>query len=616
VPGRYVPSAIEVQVAEAASAVSERATRALLLLKQYILHCDENQLPVLDYSFMRDLLGVVGAQPTSGRRPTRGARINLDAFYRTHFAPLLPSGDVLPSSEHLRDVIGYTARELLTNVENNIKQHFVKYVRSYVDAKMRVEEESEAELAQRAAMGARAYKAARKRLRHMLATDLLRVNGSDFTSEVDYHAWIQEHKAVVLPAKTAYKKNSVYYDVHCSPQDYLPPMLRMTRSMEEAGRRLHSFLPLRTSVVPMHITLDTTTLVCLFDTVATTLGKTKTQLRRNLQENKDAIWGVLFRTDRKIFRGSCNYTFNHTVKTDGVSCCVVLKRREAANGEATDGQRKRKPTPTPTPMPASKRQRTSTSESACASKPTGQCKRKRGEDADEPSGGGDVLPESVRAQLVSRRVVGIDPNMGDLLYCCAEEGIAPFEARRDGRSKKGWEFRYTQNQRRQEMKTKKYEKIRLKEKEKYPSITVCEELLSEHDHKTVAIGRFEEYIKRKLYVNSVIAPFYARRIFRKLRLNTYYNGRRSEQRMMRRFREKFGPPDQVVIGLGNWTRQPRSRFAKSTKCTGLRAVLRRGGYRVILIAEHYTSRQCSHCQQREAQCFKFRCRVHPIDHPH
>jgi hypothetical protein len=136
VPGRYVPSAIEVQVTEAARAVSERATRALLLLKQYILRCDENRLPVLDHSFMRDLLGVVGVQPTRGRRPTRGERINLDAFYRTHFAPLLPNGDVLPSSENLGGVIGYTARELLTNVENNIKQHLVKYVRSYVDAKM------------------------------------------------------------------------------------------------------------------------------------------------------------------------------------------------------------------------------------------------------------------------------------------------------------------------------------------------------------------------------------------------------------------------------------------------------------------------------------------------
>jgi hypothetical protein len=105
-----------------------------------------------------------------------------------------------------------------------------------------------------------------RRLR-AIKTDLLNVTGRALPSVVEDAAWVREHRAIVLPDKQAFSKNRVAYDIQCHPQDYLLPMLRMTRFLEASGMKLRNVVPLRTSVVPMHITLDTLTLVrLLFDT--------------------------------------------------------------------------------------------------------------------------------------------------------------------------------------------------------------------------------------------------------------------------------------------------------------------------------------------------------------
>jgi hypothetical protein len=113
--------------------------------------------------------------------------------------------------------------------------------------------------------------------------------------------------------------------------------------------------------------------------------------------------------------------------------------------------------------------------------------------------------------------------------------------------------------------------------------------LSEHSHKTVSLAAFKEYIGAKLRMNSKISKFYEARWHRKQRLNGYFNRCRSEARLMDK-----------VIGIGDW-----EQFKEPVKGKGFRQTLRRGGYRVLLVDEHRTSVQCSHCQQDAAKCHKF-----------
>jgi hypothetical protein len=167
-------------------------------------------------------------------------------------------------------------------------------------------------------------------------------------------------------------------------------MLRMARYQEDHGSgRLNHTLPLHRSAVPMHITLDTKTLVQMFvdltpdnnssERILDSLGMgNKSALAASFVEHKDAIWSALFRTNRRIFHSTANYVFNYTIKTDGVSCCVVHMRRDLGNR-------------------AERRKR----------------KRKREEERDCCEQYIDDIADA--RQYAGRRVVGIDPNMGNLL---------------------------------------------------------------------------------------------------------------------------------------------------------------------------------------------------------
>jgi hypothetical protein len=97
-----------------------------------------------------------------------------------------------------------------------------------------------------------------------IKTDLLNVRGEPLHAPEWVHAWIQAHRRIVLPDKQTFTRGLVAYDVACHPQDYLLPMLRMTSVLEARGTRLRNVVPLRTSLVPMHVTFDTSTLVRLF----------------------------------------------------------------------------------------------------------------------------------------------------------------------------------------------------------------------------------------------------------------------------------------------------------------------------------------------------------------
>jgi hypothetical protein len=225
--------------------------------------------------------------------------------------PLLPEDDVLPSYEQLGGVLQYTAKNLVVAVETNIKQHFVEYVESYVDAVWH----KDATVALIEKLVPRKDRAAEKR-----ALDRkLRVVEKDLLS-VTHGPWeecIGKHRRVVLPGKS----HVLAYDLECRPQDYLAPMLRMTAVMESMGKKLRSVLPVRTSVVPMHITLDTATLVALFysDAFQEKFGMGKGKLLHgNVVPNKDDIWGLAFHTNRRTFRAKLSWVLILAWAT----CCI------------------------------------------------------------------------------------------------------------------------------------------------------------------------------------------------------------------------------------------------------------------------------------------------------
>lgn len=533
-------------------------THSLQLLKLYLIHVHDSgeSFPTIDKQFANSLLKTVCAAPTTGRKPsasTSSIKDHLKAFYDAHYKDLQP--EILKYT-HLTTVFDYISVDIVTLYENNIKQRFIEYIGRLVDVVWR---KKALILLIRKKFGTpKARQAATSKLcrqLQLIKDDIISRNTEKSSSPI-YHAWIDSVKKTILPQKT-YKKDSVYYDLQCSPQDYLQPMVIMMKIVEEYGEGLSNVFPLRSSIAPKHIRIDTTSLIHLF--LTKDQGDKKFYLTKgNLVRYQDRLWRFFFRLDKKCFHVEDEYTyqFHHMIETDGVGCSIILLREDLV------GKRLRAQTYTP-------------------------CDEEYVDD----------LSDDNKAKLRTKKVVAIDPNMSDLIYCI------------DGADTT---FRYTQNQRRKETKTKKYRNILQQNKKSTridgKTIVEWESEISHYNKKTLQFDDFKNYIRVKNCINHRLSSFYEEQIHRKLKLNGFINKRKSEQRMLMRFREMFGSPEEVIIGFGDFEQASHRKYHEPIKGCGFRTLFRKAGYQVYLVDEFRTSCRCSAC---EGETSTFRKCVNP-----
>ena len=170
--------------------------------------------------------------------------------------------------------------------------------------------------------------------------------------------------------------------------------------------------------------------------------------------------------------------------------------------------------------------------------------------------------------------MGIDPNMGDLLYCVS--GISRSQAK----------FRYMQDQRRSELKIKKYRLIQQQFKNKKAdgqSVQYWETQLSSYDRKTLDFTKFQDYCKMKNQLNACLASFYGIYLFCKLRLGSYMLKQQTESRLLNNFKKAFGGPETHAIAFGDWEQRAHQKYKEPTKGKGFRDLFRKAGYQVYLV---------------------------------
>jgi len=376
-----------------------------------------------------------------------------------------------------------------------------------------------------------------------IKNDLLNIGNINYKSHYIYHDWINNQKQLIIPNKQNYKNNNVVYDLMCNPFDYFKCMVFMMKQIENENESIYNVFPMRNEIIPKHIRLDTTTLVHLL-MIKKQGNKSEYLTKGNLKLNEDKIWNFFFRTEKKMFRKK-DYSFHHMIESDGVSCTVLLIRKDL---------------------------------------------------------GGKTLKSSVKKVLSAeiyidklddytsfqnKKIVAIDPGLCDLIYCV------------DADNKEANTFRYSQDQRRKETKKKKFSKIqlelKLEEKINGKTIVEWETELSKFNKNTLNITKFKEYIQKKSEINSYIFSFYENYIFRKLKLQSYRNTKRSEQRMMNNFKKIFGNKDDVIVCFGDYEQKQHMKFKEPTKGKGIRRLFKKTGYSTYLVDEFRTSCRCSKC---------------------
>ena len=157
---------------------------------------------------------------------------------------------------NLSHILGFMETDMITNIENNIKMHFIKYVKLFVNSSFKKQNND---------LLSQCEKGTKTNLRKELNKDLYEIKedllNKTLKSNVKYHKWINTHNKCIFPTEC---KDSYEIDVHGNPQNYIKSMIYMCLEIEKHGTKSFQFFPLRTNIVPKFIPIDTTTLVDLF----------------------------------------------------------------------------------------------------------------------------------------------------------------------------------------------------------------------------------------------------------------------------------------------------------------------------------------------------------------
>ena len=532
-------------------------------LKLYLLHLYENNqsFPVLDKEYICDIFKVITKRKCNSGGYTDETMPDqlrtLTDFYKNHYLLTISNNEIL-YYDKLPYILTYEAIDMITNINNNIQEHFINHLNKYVNIVFDIKAKRD-EITKN-----NKDKAIRKQLHKELYEEINKVKKDlitfgDFISDVKYHSWIREQKIKIFPNKIEFEENNIYYELKSNTQYFIYGMFHICNELEklnvdkikndEKQIRLFNVLPLRTNIIPKNICIDTCGIIQNF------MGEnydSKLLTTYKKQNKYFELWNAYFKLNKRVFKKGQKYTFSHMIRTDGISCCILFVKVDA-NGK-----------------PLSK---TWQNKQCCQEENI------------------DYIEKSNLDEIKDKKFICTDPNMSDLIYCGYKD-----------ENDKLITFRYTQNQRRLETRMKKYSKIKDKiNKETIineKSVKELETTLSSLNSKTCNYDKFKTYCIEKNKVNYQLYSHYEQRCFRKFKLNAFTNTQKSENKMINNFQNKYGKPEETIFVMGDYDKGDYHMKGKEPViCKKFRRIFRNAGYKTFLVNEFRTSKLCNCCNE-------------------
>jgi hypothetical protein len=542
---------------------------ACQFIKLYCIHLFDNnmQLPIIDKKFITNTFIII-TQRKDKRGSLSEAKYSdemkrMKEFYEEHYKDTIYDNDVI-YYDKLSYILPYEAIDIETNINTNIKEHFIIYLRKFVNITFNIQQQKdEIKKIKNKSIRDEKYKVLKDEF-NKVKYDLLSLSKT-FKSDSKYHEWIKEQRKYILPDKQSFDKDSIYYDLCSNTQDYLRGYIYINKQFESTNNeniKLFNILPLRSNIVPKHICIDT----CGF--ISNFLGdESTTPYYKNYKQNDNQhkLWNRFFNLKDKIFKKK-HYGFNYMIKTDGVAVSILFIHLDTDNK----------------PFKYNPYQ-TKLEENITY-----------------------IEDENITDEIRNKKVVCIDPNHSDLIYCGSKDENDKLQT-----------FRYTQNQRRLETRVKKYNKL-LHQFNKQTTIQgqnvkELEAVLSLYNKKTCNYNNFKDYLIQKNKLNYLLYSHYENKLFRKLKLNIYTNTQKSESKMIKNFKKKFGTPDNTLCIMGDYDKGDyHMKGLEPVICKKFRRLFRNAGYKTYLINEFRTSKLCN-CCHKEIEPFLIRDSHKPKD---
>lgn len=556
-------------------------------LKLYFTHLykEQKDFPEIDRTFIRYIFKVLTTKTNNRGAKSKNKNLlnELEDFYETtykHTLPLNQNGEIETLfSTKLVSILQYEEIDILTNIKNNISEHLIDHFNHYINIIFEVKKKL-------------ADKTITKDDSKQILIDIKNIKkdilerSPTFYSRQEFHSWILEAREVFFPQKVigTITKNNINYHVKSDPLKYLYSMFYLNDKLEqlniqlkekgELEHRLFNVLPLRNNIVPGYITFTSAGLIDAF------MNVDSSKYVKSYNNNLSAIWNHYFHLDKKVFKKK-GYGFHHFLKTDGISCSIIFVKVDK------DGN----PVPEPKKIPSG-----GNGESKYIEKTT---------------------PKE-REQLKDLKIVAIDPNYSDLVYCGSRTSTTATISGIIDKKKDLTTFRYTQNQRRLECKFKTYNKRRDKLSQETSfifdngvskSVKELETILSFHNSKTVNFEKFYYFCVEKNKLNFIVQQHYQSEVFRNLKFSSFINKQRSEAKFINNFSKKFGDFKTALPVMGDFDKGGYNmKYKEPVICKRFRKIFKKYHYKFYLINEFRTSKLCNGCG---CELEKFHWKSHP-----
>jgi hypothetical protein len=487
-------------------------------------------------------------------------------FYDQHYKSLQCDGKM--NGHYLSSILYYMATDMLTNIENNIKLHFIKYLNRFVNSFFKIQHRKIVEETPR---GMKSI--VRKKLQTQLANIKYDLLHNTLTCDEEYHAWMNQHRKHLLP--TEYK-DSYEFDIQQRPQKYLKHMIYMCLELEKLGTKSFQFFPLRTDIVPKYIPIDNRLLIDMF----VENGKAA---MANVDAIKHNMWKDYFRINDPVFEQK-DYVFDYRISTDCVAVSIQLIHSSYVESEKNKKLTKRQALATAKilykDMTKEKKKdyQSKQKEKRQAEKEAQKLKAKELKtqkqkefktlSKDEQA----VIVKQMKViqhqefpyleELTDQQVeylstnkwVAVDPGKRCLLYMRNEAGDT---------------FQYTNKNHVFKTKRLKYQRMNQRYRDR-EGITEVESELSAYSSKTCNIELFKDYIYNKNHINRELFDDYAHERFRRYKWYGYINRQRAQTDLVRDIKNTFGKD--TILVMGDWSAKGQINFI-STPNLGLKRKL-------------------------------------------
>jgi hypothetical protein len=526
-------------------------------LRLWILHKYKNNLdiPEINFNTIKMSFCALTINDKGGNKP-QGDNLKLleefEKFYQEHYKKL--NYDDKINGAYLSQILNSMAVDMLTNIENNIRLHFFKYLNRFVNSSFKKQNNDIVE---------KAEKGKKTEIRKQLNKEVYEIKqdllNNTLNSNVKYHNWINTHRNNIF-----YKDfvNSYEFDVENNPQKYLKSMIYMCLELEKLETKSFQFFPLRTDIVVKYVPIDTKSIVEIF------VKSKKVKILNDIEKYKNKLWSKFVKIDEPIFTQS-NYQFDYKIYTDCYSVSVQMLRKDEVENEKKKKQnmknKKRENKEKTKGMTKEQKEEFKKKLEEEKKKQEQQFKLKLKEKKDKEKEAFKKLPKEEQTKILNKRKEEIREskilNGTDFLYledlddkqleelkkndwCTIDPGKSTLLYMKN---KNGKKYRYTNRKHAKLTKRLKYQRLIQNYKDKN-DISKVENELSKYNSRTCDFEKFKEFIKNKNKINSILFDKYNKEIFRKYKWYGYLNRKHTETKMIKEIKNTFGKDSIILFG--------------------------------------------------------------------